>query len=59
MRAGPTQDYNIEVIEHVTIPNVLLNAPEHLSITPDRCRFYAGDWSHFSQVWRQSWLPIK
>lgn len=35
------QDYNEEVIDHVTIPNVLLNC------STDKARFFSGDWSHF------------
>ncbi len=41
------QDYNSEVIERFTIPNVLLNAPEGKeedSAPPPETRFYSGDW---------------
>lgn len=43
------QDYNPEVIDCVTIPNVLLNTePEHWNEIENRVRFYSGDWS---QLW--------
>eukprot|EP00124_Ichthyophonus_hoferi_P005547 Ihof_evm2s833 gene=Ihof_evmTU2s833 len=42
-------DYNKEVVEHLTIPNVFLNLPESTNPTADRCRFFAGDWSNFNQ----------
>ena len=54
------QDYNDDVIEHVTIPNVFLNLEQlresekcELNTTFDlletarkSCRFYSGDWGH-------------
>eukprot|EP00123_Amoebidium_parasiticum_P010483 comp20136_c0_seq1/m.24880 comp20136_c0_seq1/g.24880 ORF comp20136_c0_seq1/g.24880 comp20136_c0_seq1/m.24880 type:complete len:292 (-) comp20136_c0_seq1:17-892(-) len=43
-------DYNLEVIEHLTIPNVLLNVPETFTPTPTHCRFFAGDWATFNQT---------
>ncbi|XP_052248560.1 histidine protein methyltransferase 1 homolog isoform X2 [Dreissena polymorpha] len=50
IRCGATsvhfQDYNPEVIEHYTIPNVLLNRPPECTCT---CRYFTGDWSHFQQ----------
>lgn len=42
------QDYNVEVIDNVTIPNVLLNVPE--SQTPTETRFFSGDWSSFRSL---------
>ncbi|CAG9786622.1 unnamed protein product [Diatraea saccharalis] len=43
------QDYNKEVLEYVTIPNVLLNIEdeerkEHIK----KCTFYSGDWASFN-----------
>lgn len=35
------QDYNEEVIELITVPNVILNCREGI----DRAEFYSGDWS--------------
>ncbi|XP_046350025.1 histidine protein methyltransferase 1 homolog [Haliotis rufescens] len=34
------QDYNPEVVENITIPNVALNQCSHC-----KCRFFSGDWS--------------
>ncbi|KJE89280.1 hypothetical protein CAOG_00781 [Capsaspora owczarzaki ATCC 30864] len=39
------QDYNAEVIQHVTIPNVLLNADLE-GMDPSRYRFSSGDWRY-------------
>lgn len=39
------QDYNQEVLESLTLPNVLLNT-EDLS----KCKFFHGDWSSLSSV---------
>ncbi|KNC86695.1 hypothetical protein SARC_01162 [Sphaeroforma arctica JP610] len=53
------QDYNEEVLTHVTIPNVVLNAPVsgkslneevHPSALAQRSSFYSGDWSGFVQL---------
>lgn len=47
------QDYNKEVLDACTIPNVLLNLTDEesqsLIDSPDnvRCEFYSGDWSSF------------
>ncbi|XP_071803471.1 histidine protein methyltransferase 1 homolog [Asterias amurensis] len=38
------QDYNEEVIEHMTIPSVILNKPEEDSTNQD-LRYLSGDWS--------------
>ena len=39
------QDYNEEVLEHVTIPNILLNENKaKLTGILQQCRFFAGDW---------------
>eukprot|EP01134_Creolimax_fragrantissima_P003309 CFRG3309T1 len=54
------QDYNVEVLTHVTVPNVVLNSGNGMTsgmeevVTPEklseRSSFYAGDWSSFVQV---------
>lgn len=43
------QDYNPEVIDHVTIPSVLVNIAESKS-TYCSYKFYSGDWSNFTQL---------
>ncbi|CAH0585831.1 unnamed protein product [Chrysodeixis includens] len=45
------QDYNKEVLEHVTIPNVLLNIEEEENREKEiqRCKFYSGDWDSFNK----------
>lgn len=43
------QDYNKEVLENVTIPNVLVNIEEKFREKEiKRCKFYSGDWTHFN-----------
>ncbi|KAF7993690.1 hypothetical protein HCN44_010285 [Aphidius gifuensis] len=42
------QDYNTDVIELMTIPNVLLNLNDRNSIN-DRTKFYSGDWGEFTK----------
>ncbi|ALC38605.1 CG17219 [Drosophila busckii] len=50
------QDYNKDVLEQITIPNVLLNLDETLSddekmkLLETETRFYAGDWSYFAKL---------
>lgn len=56
------QDFNAEVLKHLTIPNVKVNllkklSPQHLLITKKRdmtifpdVRFFAGDWSEIHQL---------
>lgn len=45
------QDYNSEVLEEYTIPNVTqLNMEDDIKC---RCRFFSGDWSEFSKHWDQ------
>lgn len=41
---------NKEVLEHVTIPNVLLNIEEEEDRpnVMERCKFYSGDWDSFN-----------
>lgn len=46
------QDYNIEVIKTVTIPNVLLNFDDRESVLK-RCQFFCGDWASFAKL--RSW----
>ncbi|XP_033193848.1 histidine protein methyltransferase 1 homolog isoform X1 [Bombus vancouverensis nearcticus] len=43
------QDYNVEVIKTVTIPNVLLNFEDRESIL-NRCQFFCGDWESFTKL---------
>jgi predicted nicotinamide N-methyase len=38
------QDFNAEVIDHITIPNVLLNAPNVDDDAAAESRFLSGDW---------------
>lgn len=40
---------NTEVIQLVTIPNVLLNLTERSSIK-NKAEFYAGDWAAFNEL---------
>ncbi|XP_067142268.1 histidine protein methyltransferase 1 homolog [Centruroides vittatus] len=48
------QDYNEEVLRHLTIKNVLLNVNEQMTEVPKLCRFFAGDWKsihdHFNKI---------
>ncbi|XP_071446327.1 histidine protein methyltransferase 1 homolog [Hetaerina americana] len=42
------QDYNTEVIEWVTFPNILANLPgKSMQDLEKRCRFFKGDWASF------------
>ncbi|XP_041979432.1 histidine protein methyltransferase 1 homolog [Aricia agestis] len=44
------QDYNKEIIENVTVPNVLLNTEEEdTEYSIDMCKFYSGDWESFNE----------
>ncbi|KAK9298128.1 hypothetical protein QLX08_008447 [Tetragonisca angustula] len=43
------QDYNVEVIKTVTIPNVLLNFDDRESVLK-RCQFFCGDWGSFTKL---------
>ncbi|CAK9812968.1 Histidine protein methyltransferase 1 homolog [Anthophora plagiata] len=43
------QDYNVEVITTVTIPNVLLNFEDREN-TLKRCEFFCGDWESFTKL---------
>ncbi|XP_011497212.1 PREDICTED: histidine protein methyltransferase 1 homolog [Ceratosolen solmsi marchali] len=43
------QDYNNEVIEFVTIPNVILNCYNY-KLVEETCKFYTGDWESFSNL---------
>ncbi|XP_068151342.1 histidine protein methyltransferase 1 homolog [Drosophila tropicalis] len=48
------QDYNKDVLENITQPNVVLNLKdafkddEKLKFLEENTKFFAGDWSHFS-----------
>ncbi|XP_030554787.1 histidine protein methyltransferase 1 homolog [Drosophila novamexicana] len=50
------QDYNKDVLEKITIPNVLLNLNETLTDNEKidqlqkKSNFYAGDWSHYAKL---------
>jgi len=39
-------DYNEEVLKHITMPNTLLNVPKD----PAKTRFFAGDWKSFEEL---------
>jgi len=39
-------DYNEEVLKHITMPNTLLNVPKD----PAKTRFFAGDWESFKEL---------
>ncbi|XP_076180856.1 histidine protein methyltransferase 1 homolog isoform X2 [Ptiloglossa arizonensis] len=43
------QDYNIEVIKSVTIPNVLINFKDRENVLK-RCEFFCGDWESFTRL---------
>ncbi|KAL0883290.1 hypothetical protein ABMA27_016707 [Loxostege sticticalis] len=45
------QDYNKEVLEYVTIPNVLLNieVEDERELQLKKCRFFSGDWGSFNE----------
>ena len=49
------KDYNSEVIDRLTIPNVLLNAPtegegSRVNGVRPECRFFSGDWRSLEEV---------
>ncbi|KAI8904116.1 S-adenosyl-L-methionine-dependent methyltransferase, partial [Gorgonomyces haynaldii] len=52
------QDYNHQVLEWITLPNVLLNSQDwqedefeaELDLTQTQSKFYSGDWSFVNQV---------
>eukprot|EP00761_Pharyngomonas_kirbyi_P007599 gb/GECH01007609.1/.p1 GENE.gb/GECH01007609.1/~~gb/GECH01007609.1/.p1 ORF type:complete len:315 (+),score=83.00 gb/GECH01007609.1/:1-945(+) len=46
------QDYNQEVIQNLTIPNVLLNVDEKTA--QDRTEFFSGDWNKMEQLLSQN-----
>nr|XP_031836340.1 histidine protein methyltransferase 1 homolog [Nomia melanderi] len=43
------QDYNVEVIKTITIPNVLLNSEDREKVL-QRCEFFCGDWESFTRL---------
>lgn len=47
------QDYNSEVMDRLTMPNVLLNAPMDNSQIPES-RFFSGDWESFRKLLESS-----
>ncbi|XP_011631531.1 histidine protein methyltransferase 1 homolog isoform X2 [Pogonomyrmex barbatus] len=42
------QDYNVEVLRSITIPNILLNFDD--TIIRTKCEFYAGDWASLTTL---------
>lgn len=48
------QDYNEEVINYMTVPNVAANAKKSANISDslsfNRCRFFSGDWESFAAM---------
>lgn len=49
------QDYNKEIVEYSTIPNVYLNfEDEELSAEIKKCKFYSGDWASFDKLLDES-----
>ncbi|XP_055858957.1 histidine protein methyltransferase 1 homolog [Episyrphus balteatus] len=44
------QDYNEDVLEKITIPNVFLNLPEEESTNLDGIKFYSGDWAKYTEL---------
>lgn len=44
------QDYNEDVLEKITIPNVLLNLPEEDPSNLNCSKFYSGDWQKYSEL---------
>ncbi|KAH8353251.1 hypothetical protein KR084_009803 [Drosophila pseudotakahashii] len=53
------QDYNKDVLEYITYPNILLNVDETLTdeekldFLDKNTSLYAGDWSHFAQLTKE------
>ncbi|XP_017752231.1 PREDICTED: histidine protein methyltransferase 1 homolog [Eufriesea mexicana] len=47
------QDYNVEVIKSVTIPNVLLNFDNRENVLK-RCQFFCGDWESFTKLYNSN-----
>ncbi|XP_016987686.1 histidine protein methyltransferase 1 homolog [Drosophila rhopaloa] len=53
------QDYNKDVLEYITYPNILLNADESLTedekleFLDNHTTLYAGDWSHFAHLTKE------
>ena len=39
-------DYNAEVLNYITIPNVILNTRPTDAEIKEKCKFYSGDWNH-------------
>ncbi|XP_045448372.1 histidine protein methyltransferase 1 homolog [Melitaea cinxia] len=49
------QDYNKEIVQYSTIPNVYLNfEEEELSAEIKKCKFYSGDWASFNKLLDES-----
>ncbi|KZC07182.1 Histidine protein methyltransferase 1 like protein, partial [Dufourea novaeangliae] len=44
------QDYNVDVVKTVTVPNVLINFEDRESVLK-RCEFFCGDWESFTKLY--------
>ncbi|XP_059621837.1 histidine protein methyltransferase 1 homolog [Phlebotomus argentipes] len=44
------QDYNKDVLQKFTIPNILLNAEADGEVSIGKCQFYSGDWGSFTEA---------
>lgn len=44
------QDYNEDVLEKITIPNVYLNLPEEELGKTEEIKFYSGDWAKYTEM---------
>ncbi|CAH1099324.1 unnamed protein product [Psylliodes chrysocephalus] len=49
------QDYNEDVINHITIPNVMLNSENFIA----RSNFFSGDWSSFVDLAEKKYSNFK
>ncbi|XP_055375678.1 histidine protein methyltransferase 1 homolog [Condylostylus longicornis] len=48
------QDYNKDVLELVTIPNVLINLPFNSWLESSQMKFFSGDWSKYVEATKNS-----
>ncbi|XP_055917499.1 histidine protein methyltransferase 1 homolog [Eupeodes corollae] len=44
------QDYNEDVLEKITIPNLCLNLPDDETIDSEKIKFYSGDWLKYTEL---------
>ncbi|CAG9865312.1 unnamed protein product [Phyllotreta striolata] len=49
------QDYNVDVINNITIPNVSLNSEDLM----DRSKFFSGDWKYFVDLMKEKYSDRK